>query len=167
MPIVWKTVDSRVWEIAVPVPWNSGECIIEIFDAQTHRRFARVSAGIFDGNACCSVSDMPCGRQVCVEAKHGGRTVKGTCRVPFLEPEQAVVNMTTERVEVPLTTIQAVMPGILVDDMKLRMGNRSLAVRPSSPMFALVSERTSQNMISCRLAEILDGAFVFDCEVGS
>lgn len=154
-----RNTAEGTWTAEVPCPWQ-GQCELEVADSQTSETLGRF-AGFSDGDvAKFEIPLLRSGAVVRFSVHKGDRSVAGLCRLPT-EQADSEPRFEIGEVEMPLRRIQEALPGILVDNIRGKIGG-GLTVGESSPMFAAVASEVN-GLMSCRLIGVLDdGTFRFE-----
>jgi len=163
MPTVFKKC-GEAWLAEVPCELE-GACALHISDMQTDEFLGVFQGDAEGGMARFKVPPLTQRRAVRIEVRQGARSLAGICSVVAPKTAAAQLPCQTIKVEVAVAVseVQAVMPGLMLEELRSR---EDLPVSPASPMFAMVAARQS-GLESCRLLRVLGEMFVFECEVRS
>lgn len=155
-----RNIEEGTWTAEIPCPWQ-GRCELEVADSQTSETFGRFVGFSDDGVARFEIPVMHGGAVVRLNVCKGGRSITGLCRLPIEQQTSSEPQLGVAEVELSLQKIQDVLPGVLVDSIRSKIGD-GLIVGEGSPMFAAVSSVTD-GLVSCKLIEVLDdGTFRFE-----
>lgn len=157
-----RNIAEGTWTAEVPCPWQ-GQCELEVADSQTSETLGRF-IGFSDGSvARFEIPLLRSGAVVRFSVHKGDRSVAGLCRLPTEQQTDSEPRFEIGEVELPLWRIQEALPGILVDNIRGKIGD-GLVVGESSSMFAAVSSMVN-GLMSCRLIGVLDnGTFRFEVQ---
>lgn len=157
-----RNITEGTWTAEVPCPWQ-GQCELEVADSQTSETLGRF-AGFSDGDvAKFEIPLLRPGAVVRFSVRKGDRSMAGLCRLPTEQQADSEPRFEIGEAELPLRKIQEALPGILVDNIRGKIGD-GLAVGESSPMFAAVSSMVN-GLMSCRLVGVSDdGTFRFEVQ---
>ncbi len=160
-----RNVEEGTWTAEVPCPWQ-GQCELEVADSQTSETLGRF-IGFSDGDvARFEIPLLRSGAAVRLSVRKGDRSIAGLCRLPTEQQVDSEPRFEAAEVELPLRKMQEALPGILVDNIRGKIGD-GLVVGESSPMFAAVSSAVN-GLMSCRLTGVLDdGTFRFEVRLSA